>query len=254
MATRRPLVLVNGVTSELPAGDVVLVPVSGVTPGSARQLLQTNAAGTASEWTSNVDVPGTLDVTGVTTLDGAVGVSGTATFGGVVGVSGAAAFGSTSNFTGVATFASGVGVSGTAQFGSSATVAGAATFQSSASISGSATVAGTATFGGAVIVNTSGALTLPEGTTAERPAVPASGDIRFNTTTSQFEGYNGSLWGSLGGGAVGSGTDKVFYENDINVTGSYTITTGKNAMTAGPITVLSGVTVTVPSGSSWTVV
>ena len=213
MATRRPLVLVNGVTSELPAGDVV-VDASGIAPGSANQVLQTNAGGTATEWRSNVVVPGTL------------------------------------NTAGVAVFASGVGISGAAQFGGAATVAGTATFQ------GAVTVSGAATFGGPVVVNTSGALTLPEGTTAERPAIPASGDIRFNTTLTQFEGYNGTAWGALGGGggAVGSGTNAVFYENDTTVTGSYTITTGKNAMTAGPITVASGVTVTVPSGSSWTVV
>lgn len=213
MATRRPLVLVNGVTSELPAGDVVVDP-SGIAPGSANQVLQTNAGGTATEWRSNVVVPGTL------------------------------------NTAGVAVFASGVGISGAAQFGGAATVAGTATFQ------GAVTVSGAATFGDAVVVNTSGALTLPEGTTAERPAIPASGDIRFNTTLTQFEGYNGTAWGALGGGggAVGSGTNAVFYENDTTVTGSYTITTGKNAMTAGPITVASGVTVTVPSGSSWTVV
>lgn len=52
-------------------------------------------------------------------------------------------------------------------------------------------------------------------------------------------------------GATGNG---VFYENDQIVTGSYTITTNKNAMTAGPITVAAGVTVTVPAGSVWTVV
>ena len=211
MATRRPLVLVNGVTSELPAGDVVVDP-SGIAPGSANQVLQTNAGGTATEWRSNVVVPGTL------------------------------------NTAGVAVFASGVGISGAAQFGGTVTVAGTATLR------GAVTVSGAATFGGAVVINTSGALTLPEGTTAERPAVPASGDIRFNTTLTQFEGYNGTAWGALGGGAMGSGTNAVFYENDTTVTGSYTITTGKNAMTAGPITVLSGVTVTVPSGSSWTVV
>ena len=211
MATRRPLVLVNGVTSELPVGDVVVDP-SGIAPGSANQVLQTNAGGTATEWRSNVVVPGTL------------------------------------NTAGVAVFASGVGISGAAQFGGTVTVAGTATLR------GAVTVSGAATFGGAVVVNTSGALTLPEGTTAERPAIPASGDIRFNTTFTRFEGYNGTAWGALGGGAAGSGTNAVFYENDTTVTGSYTITTGKNAMTAGPITVLSGVTVTVPSGSSWTVV
>ena len=45
------------------------LPVSKLQDGDARQLLQTDAAGTGVEWTSNVDVPGTLDVTGATTLD-----------------------------------------------------------------------------------------------------------------------------------------------------------------------------------------
>ena len=57
-----------------------------------------------------------------------------------------------------------------------------------------------------------------------------------------------------GGGAVGTGTDKVFYENDISVAQNYTISSGKNAMSAGPITLASNVTVTIPSGSVWTVV
>jgi hypothetical protein len=45
----------------------------------------------------------------------------------------------------------------------------------------------------------------------------------------------------------------VFYENDQNVTANYTITSGKNAMSTGPITIDSGVSVTVPSGSVWVV-
>ena len=55
-------------------------------------------------------------------------------------------------------------------------------------------------------------------------------------------------------GAVGAGTDRIFYENDLTVTTSYSITTGRNAMTAGPINVASGATVTVNSGSVWSVV
>lgn len=55
-------------------------------------------------------------------------------------------------------------------------------------------------------------------------------------------------------GATGGGTDRVFYENDQTISTNYTITSGKNAMTAGPITINSGVTVTVPDGSTWTVV
>jgi hypothetical protein len=60
-------------------------------------------------------------------------------------------------------------------------------------------------------------------------------------------------WGTAGG-AAGGGTDDIFYENSQTVTTNYTISTNKNAMTAGPVTINSGVTVTVPTGSSWVIV
>jgi hypothetical protein len=71
--------------------------------------------------------------------------------------------------------------------------------------------------------------------------------------------YDGTTWEiySLGGSnatARGGGGDQVFFENGTSVTSSYTITSGMNAMSAGPIVVLSGATVTVPSGSTWTIV
>ena len=53
---------------------------------------------------------------------------------------------------------------------------------------------------------------------------------------------------------VGTGTDKVFYENDQTVTQSYSISAGKNAMAAGPLAVASGQTITIPSGSELTIV
>lgn len=59
---------------------------------------------------------------------------------------------------------------------------------------------------------------------------------------------------SGGMGATGAKGNPVFYENDITVTGDYTITAGKNAMSAGPITINNSVTVTIPTGSTWTVV
>jgi hypothetical protein len=46
----------------------------------------------------------------------------------------------------------------------------------------------------------------------------------------------------------------VFYQNSQNVTSNYTITSGQNAMSAGPITVNTGVTVTIPTGSRWVIV
>ncbi len=95
---------------------------------------------------------------------------------------------------------------------------------------------------------------LPVGTTAQRSGSPLTGMTRYNSTLNKFEGYFASAWGALGGGAVGGGSDLVFYENDQNVTTDYTIPATKNAMSAGPITINSGVTVTVSSGATWTVV
>ena len=151
------------------------VAIAGIGTGTARQLLQTNAGATAVEFTSNIDIPGTLDVTGVATFDSDT------------------------------TFAS------------------------------------------------TGAITIPDGTNAERPT-GVTGMLRFNTDLTSFEGYNGSDWGSIGGGATGGGSDDVFYENGQTVTTNYTLTTDKNAISAGPITINSGVTVTVPSGQSWVIV
>jgi len=113
---------------------------------------------------------------------------------------------------------------------------------------------GTATFAGDVLLSGTGQLDLPVGTSAQRSGSPNSGMIRFNSDLTTFEGYNGTAWGAIGGGATGGSTDDVFYENGQTVTTSYTLTTSKNAVSAGPITINSGVTVTVPSGSSWVVV
>jgi hypothetical protein len=97
-----------------------------------------------------------------------------------------------------------------------------------------------------------GSVRLPNGTTGERPT-PADGMIRYNVTTSGFEGYAGGAWGSIGGGATGAGGDQVFYENELNVTTSYTLTTNRNAMSTGPITIDAGAVVTIPSGQRWVI-
>ena len=55
------------------------IAVSKLADGSAYQLLQTDSAGTGVEWTDNIDVPGTLDVTGATTLDSTLSVTGQTT-------------------------------------------------------------------------------------------------------------------------------------------------------------------------------
>jgi len=96
---------------------------------------------------------------------------------------------------------------------------------------------------------------IPYGTTGQRDGSPDTGFFRYNVTTASAEIYDGSAWGEVGGGggATGGGNDQVFYENGQTITTSYTITTNTNAMSTGPLTVNSGVSVTVPSGSRWVV-
>jgi hypothetical protein len=100
---------------------------------------------------------------------------------------------------------------------------------------------------GIVSLTATNAMKLNVGTTAQRPT-GAAGLIRYNSTTSGFEGY-GSAWGALGGGATGGGTDAVFVENELIVTTDYTLTTNKSASMVGPLSVNSGITLSVPSGA-----
>ena len=192
------------------------------------------------------------------------------------------------------------------------------------------TVTGLSTFNSQAKFLSTDDIKIPVGSTAQRPASPVVGMIRFNSDTNQYEGnkivigqnitsitfvtttatlttnsphglstndyvtiagaspaqYNGTysitvtgastftyvmastpatnatsvgtyyanLWLPIGGGATGSGGNQIFVENGQTVTISYTITTGKNASSAGPITINTGVTVTVPTGSRWVIV
>jgi len=95
-----------------------------------------------------------------------------------------------------------------------------------------------------------GSAYIPVGTTAQRDGTPATGYFRFNSTDSSTEIYDGSAWSPVGGG---NSTDKGLYEHANTISANYTITSGNNALTAGPITINTGVSVTVPTGSTWVV-
>jgi len=71
-----------------------------------------------------------------------------------------------------------------------------------------------------------------------------------------YDGTEFQLTGGVGsgGGAVGGGTDTIFYENKTVMTTSYTLSTGKNALMAGPLTINTGVVLTVPSGQRLVVI
>jgi hypothetical protein len=72
--------------------------------------------------------------------------------------------------------------------------------------------------GNDLIIDTNSSIRVPVGTTAQRPTA-ATGQLRFNTTDSSFEGYDGTAWGAIGGGgelniAGDTGTDVIDVEND----------------------------------------
>ena len=78
---------------------------------------------------------------------------------------------------------------------------------------------------------------------------PSTGTL----TSAAFAGDGSALTG-ISAGATGGGSDEIFYENGQTVTTNYTISDGKNAMSAGPVTINTGVAVTVGTGETWTVV
>jgi hypothetical protein len=115
---------------------------------------------------------------------------------------------------------------------------------------------GTSSFAGNINMTGTGAIDVAAGTTAQRPGTPSNGMFRYNSTDNAFEGYANGAWGAIGGsgGATGGGSDQIFYENGQTVTTDYELTASTNAMSAGPISINSSVTVTVPSGQVWTIV
>ena len=74
-------------------------------------------------------------------------------------------------------------------------------------------------------------------------------------TATSFSGDGSSLSNLPAGAPVGgASTNTVFFENDKEIAVNYQITSTKNAMTAGPVSINAGIAVTVPSGCSWTIV
>ena len=110
------------------------------------------------------------------------------------------------------------------------------------------------TLTGQLTLNSTDSVKIPSGTTAQRDTSPVAGAIRYNSTLGIFEGYDGTYWSTIGGGATGSGGDTVFQENSREVTTDYTLTTDKSALSVGPIVINSGVTVTIPSGERWVII
>lgn len=163
----------------------------------------------------------------------------------------------------------------------------------------SLTVTNALTAGGDSSFTSTGALAVSKGTTAQRPASPATSMVRYNSTTNEFEGYSGASpsWKSIGGSALSNDTStssnlypvfaaatsgtaqnlytsnaKYLYKpstgelqaseivasnglfvNATSIAASYTIQTGFNAQSVGPVTIASGQSVSISSGQRWLV-
>jgi hypothetical protein len=137
-------------------------------------------------------------------------------------------------------------------------VTGNATFTNDLTVNGNTTLgnasgdtitlnAATATIPNNLNFSGTGTVRLPNGTTGQRPS-PSAGMIRYNTTSGLFEGYT-TQWGGIGGASANGAV----YENAQSITENYTMTTNFNGESVGPITIASGVTVTIPSGSRYVI-
>jgi len=196
--------------------------------------------------TGNVSLKSTDDVSvNDITVAGDGTVTGGLTVGGNLSVTGDITYDETVarnlNITGVATVASGIVSTGDFKIGTATTLS-----QDNIFTTGIITASG----GVDAIGIMSAGISQATGIITALNFIGTGNTVLYNQATSTVDI---SIAGG-GGGAVGAGTDKVFYENDQTVTQSYTISAGKNAMVAGPIAVASGKTITIPSGSELTIV
>ncbi len=104
------------------------------------------------------------------------------------------------------------------------------------------------TFTGYNNFSSTDAIKIPVGTTGERPVSFAQGQLRYNTTLSQFEGYNGTAWGAIGGGGTTLSGGSVLTALK-TLTSNATVPSGSNGLMIGPVTVPDGLSISVADGS-----
>jgi hypothetical protein len=247
---------------------------------SISQTISTPQAinGTSGTVTTNNYNPGNLVVGGASALIGNVGiggnlvVTGTSSIGGNTAITGTLSVTQDATFSGTGEIALPVGTtaqrsalptygmfrynSTTNQFegynSAVGTTISTITFVTTTATLTTATNHGLSS--GAVIVVTGATPAAYNGTFS----ITVTGSTTFTYTMASNPGANASpvgsyttgYWGQVGGGAQAQG---VVYENGQTITANYTMTSGNNGECAGPVSVATGITVTIPTGSRWVI-
>jgi hypothetical protein len=113
----------------------------------------------------------------------------------------------------------------------------------------SLSIAGASTFGADSTYNGTGQIKFPAGTTVQRSGSPVDGMMRYNSDLDSFEGYVDGTWGGIGGAQAGGA---IVTNKDI-VSVNYTMPSGTNGMSVGPVTINSGISVTITTNQRWVI-
>ena len=225
--------------------------VTGLSNGLASTDAVTLAQLNDPSITGNVDIAGTLHVAGATTLDSSLTINstddlklpnGTTAQRPVAPASGMIRFNTTlKQYEGYTSYA-GATISTITYVTTTATLTTATAHGLTTGNTVYITGTTPAAYSGTFVITVTGTTTFTY-TMLSNPA--------GNATV--VGSYTDGNWAQIGGGATGAGGDQVFVENGVTVTANYTLSTNKNAMSVGPITINSGVSVTVPTGQRWVI-
>jgi len=244
-------------------------------------------SGSVGVISQNSVLNGTTKITGNTTITGTAGISSNATIGGTATITGAATIGGNTAITGTLSVTQDASFTGTGEIvvpvgttGQRSSLPTAGMFRYNATTGfyeAYSTVAG-ATISTITYVTTTATVTTSTAhglsssnvvtVTGATPsayngtfAIIVTDTTHFTYTMASDPAANASVvgsyvsgsWGQIGG-VTGLTANGVVYENGQTITSNYTMTTSSNGMSAGPITIDTGVTVTIPTGSSWSIV
>jgi hypothetical protein len=202
---------IAGTTTITSDADVTLTTTTGAANTSRQAILLWTASGTV---TRTITAPAqsktyvVINKTGSTQSIKLVGVGPTTGVTIIAGESAVCAWNGVDFIKTGSTIANAAGSNTQVQFNNSGVLGGSANLTWSGTalaVTGTVAVTGALTATLDSTFSSTGALTISKGTTAERPT-PASGMLRFNTTTTEFEGYNGTAWASVGGAALSNDT------------------------------------------------